>query len=95
MLRLWMRYGMFVCALFGALGLFVGCGQDTPLGIETPKPANPNANVNVAEGPTPDIDALLKNLVGTPPPAGATLAPSSLDAFQTDVAVTRAPSATP
>lgn len=95
MLRLWMRYGMFVCALFGALGLFVGCGQDTPLGIETPNPANPNANVNVAEGPTPDIDALLKNLVGTPPPAGATLAPSSLDAFQTDVAVTRAPSATP
>ncbi len=88
------KYVMLGCALLGALVLSVGCGQDTPLGLSTPDPANPNAPLP-ADGPTPDVEALLKNLVGTPPPPGATFVPSSFDAFQTDVAVTRAPSATP
>lgn len=80
--------------LLSVLSVLVACGQDTPLGLEAPKPVNPNAPLAV-DGPTPDVDALLKNLVGTPPANGATLVPSSMFAFQTDVAETRAPSATP
>ena len=92
-MRLILFFVILSSALLSVLAL-VGCGQDTPIGIE-PRPANPlNANATPG-GPTPDVNALLANLVGTPPAGGATLAPSSLDAFQTDVAVTRAPSATP
>lgn len=93
-MRLFLRYGFAGAAILVVLVLFIGCGQDTPLGISTPDPSNPGVSLP-ADGSTPDVQALLKNLVGTPPAPGATLAPSSLDAFQTDVAVTHAPSATP
>ncbi|MBI4674910.1 MAG: hypothetical protein HY741_24990 [Chloroflexi bacterium] len=92
-MRLILRFAILLGALLSALGL-AGCGQDTPIGVD-PRPANPSSADATPGGPTPDVNALLANLVGTPPVGGATLAPSSLDAFQTEVAVTRAPSATP
>jgi hypothetical protein len=92
--RLILRYTIVMSAVFAALWMLVGCGQDTPLGLETPNPSNPNLNAPL-DAPTPNIDALLANLVGTPPAGGATKVASSVDAFQTDVAATRAPTATP